>query len=340
MGRLGNLTRSLITRCAAWMRPDSLYVKRPVFQCRFEPQDDFFNSLVPFLDPKTEQDYIFQLEREDGSGEMCTYYAGLCKIVKVNKKAYVDDVVKAYEKLSDQEKSRCLGFLLENHPVKLLHPYTKEWKAKLEEWELGCDAPDSDDADLPINAAEKEFTDWVEVDDEDGNEGEDEDDGDGDGDSGEESDVVIDMEKGEDDILGVQDEDLSEEEDDKYWEDEFRKAATSAEAMEKLAKRSVGITDKFYNKQLREMEGNKSGNSVDDGDETAMRGRRPKISEEEWKLAGYGPWKKRIKKSRIPPQLFLRAAVNFYTYRNLVKEIILTRHAILDGDFPHKASKN
>ncbi|KAM5586260.1 hypothetical protein ABKV19_005256 [Rosa sericea] len=339
MGRLGNLTRSLITKCAAWMRPDILYVKRPVYQCRFEPQDDFFHVLVPFLDPKTEQDYLFQLEKEDGSGEMCTYYGGLCKIAKVNQKAYVDDVVKAYEKLSDEEKSRCLGFLLKNHPVKLLHPYTKEWKAKLEEWELGCDAPDSDDADLPINAAEKEFTDWVEVDDEDDNEGEDEDDND-DGSDGEESDVVIDMEEGEDDVLGVKDENLSEEEDEKYWEDEFEKAATSAEAMEKLAKRSVEITDKFYKKQLREMEGNEGGNSVEDGDETAMRGKRPKISEEEWKLAGYGPWRKRIKKSRIPPQLFLRAAVNLFTYRNLVKEIVLTRHAILDGDFPHKASKN
>ncbi|XP_050368797.1 uncharacterized protein LOC126786876 [Argentina anserina] len=246
-------------------------------------------------------------------------------------RAYVDDVVKGYEKLSDGEKSRCLGFLLENHPVKLLHPYTKEWKAKLEEWGLGCDAPDSDDADLPINAAEKEFTDWVEVDDEDGNEGEDKDD------SGEESDVVIDMKEGEDDVLGVKDEDLSEENDEKYWEDEFKKAATSAEAMETLAKRSVEMTDKFYERQ---MERNEVGNSGDDGDGTAMRGRRPKISEEEWRLAGYGPWKKRIKKSIIPPQLFLRAAVNFYTYRNLVKEIVLTRHAILDGDFPPKASNN
>jgi hypothetical protein len=52
------------------------------------------------------------------------------------------------------------------------------------------------------------------------------------------------------------------------------------------------------------MEGNEGGNLDADGDETAVRGKQPKVSAEEWKLAG-----KRIKKSRIPPQLFLRAAV-------------------------------
>ncbi|KAB5521372.1 hypothetical protein DKX38_025691 [Salix brachista] len=156
MGRLGNQARQLITRCAAWFRPDIIYVKRPVFQCRFEPQDDFFRGLMPFLDPKTERDFLFELENEDGSVQLCTYYEGLCKIVKVSQKAFVDDVVNAYEKMSDERKSECLGFLLRNHPVPLLHPYTKEWKAKLEEMELGCDAPD-DDEEYGVN--ETEYTD-------------------------------------------------------------------------------------------------------------------------------------------------------------------------------------
>ena len=47
---------------------------------------------------------------------------------------------------------------------------------------------------------------------------------------------------------------------------------------------------------------------------------------------GVGPWRKRNKKSKIPPELFLRAVVRPFTYRNLVKEIVLTRHAILDGE--------
>lgn len=319
MGRLGSLTRSLITRCAAWMRPDIIYVKRPVYQCRFEPQAEFFELLMPFLDPSTEQDYLFELENDDGNVELCTYFGGLCKIVKVNPKAFVDDVVKAYEKLSDENKSKCLGFLLKNHPVQLLHPYTKEWKAKLEELELGCDAPDDDEG----HGGNTEFVDWVEEDEEAGG---------GDDDDLEEDDVVMDMEDGGDDELGVKGEDSSEEEDQKYWEAEFQKALSSSEAMEKLVKRSVELTTEHYKKQLRTMEKEEHGKTAEDGDETAMRGKRAKVSPEEWKIAGIGPWRRRIKKSKIPPELFLRAAVRPFTYRNLVKEIVLTRHAILDGD--------
>ncbi|KAL2504812.1 hypothetical protein Adt_20433 [Abeliophyllum distichum] len=55
----------------------------------------------------------------------------------------------------------CLGFLLDNHPVLLLHPYTKEWKVKLEEMELGCDAPDEDD-DNSGDAGENQIVDWIE----------------------------------------------------------------------------------------------------------------------------------------------------------------------------------
>ncbi|PON98453.1 hypothetical protein TorRG33x02_056870 [Trema orientale] len=313
MGRLGNTTRSMITKCAAWMRPDIIYVKRPVFQCRFEPQDSFFRLLMPFLDPETEKDYMFELENDDdGSVELCTYFGGLCKIVKVSPKAFVDDVVKAYEKLSDEKKSKCLGFLLKNHPIQLLHPYTKEWKAKLEEMELGCDAPDDDD-DLRVR-------------DPDGRDDE------------------LGVEEEEEDI---EEEETGEEEDQRYWEEEFKKALSSSEAMEKLVKRSVEMS-KRYKEQLRAMEeeaaaeqlramedeaaAEKDGKGDGDGDETELRGKRGKVSPEEWKIIGIGPWRKRIKKSKIPPELFLRGAVRPFTYRNLVKEIVLTRHAILDGD--------
>ncbi|XP_062096802.1 uncharacterized protein LOC133802503 [Humulus lupulus] len=321
MGRLGNMTRSMITKCAAWMRPDIIYVKRPVYQCRFEPQDNFFRVLMPYLDPKTEMDCLFELEKDDGSVELCTYYGGLCKILKVSQKAaYVDDVVKAYEKLSDEKKSKCLEFLLKNHPMQLLHPYTKEWKAKLEEMELGCDAPDDEsDMRVPDDLGQNEIVDWIEEEDEIG--GDDEDDN-----------VVMDMEDGEeegeeDDIGG------EEEEDDKYWEEEFKKALESSEGMEKLVRRSVELSNERYKEHLgaMDMEGAVEDGDVD-GDEDVMRGKRAKVSPEEWKIVGIGPWRKRIKKSRIPPELFLRAAVRPFTYRNLVKEIVLTRHAILDGD--------
>ena len=79
MGRLGNKARALITQCAAWMRPDIIYVKRPVYQCRFEPQDEFFKALTPLLDPETEEGFLFELENDDGRVELTTYFVGLCK---------------------------------------------------------------------------------------------------------------------------------------------------------------------------------------------------------------------------------------------------------------------
>ncbi|KAJ0103322.1 hypothetical protein Patl1_04849 [Pistacia atlantica] len=320
MGRLGNRARALITQCAAWMRPDIIYVKRPVYQCRFEPQDGFFRALMPFLDPKTEGKFLFELRNEGGSVEMCTYFGGLCKIVKVSPKAFVDDVVKGYEKLSDEGKSRCLEFLLENHPVHLLHPYTKEWKVKLEEEELGCDAPDDDeDVRHGRNAGETEFVDWIE------------DDADNDDEDDEQDGVVVDMEAG-DDELGIEEEESSPEDDEKYWEEEFNKAVSNSERMELLARRSVETSTKMYKKQMESTEAMEKENIVEDGDETALWGKRAKVSPEEWKNVGLGQNRRRIKKSRIPPKLFLPAAVRPFTYRNLVKEIVLTRHAILDGE--------
>ncbi|KAG8492197.1 hypothetical protein CXB51_009895 [Gossypium anomalum] len=205
MGRLGNKARSLITQCAARMRPDIIYVKKPLYQCRFEGQDDFFNALIPFLDPKIERDFWFEFKKRMG----------------VNQKAFVDDVVKGFEKLSEEGKSRCLGFLLGNHPLPLLHPYTKEWKANLEEMELGCDAPDDDeDVGRHRESGEMQFTDWVE----DDYGGRDDDDDDDDDDDGEEA----------------------EDQDD----EEFQKALSSSDRMEKLVKRSVEVATEFYNKQL------------------------------------------------------------------------------------------
>ncbi|KAK4774924.1 hypothetical protein SAY86_009859 [Trapa natans] len=327
MGRLGNKARQLITQCAAWMRPDIIYVKRPVYQCRFEPQDDFFRSLIPFLDPRTEGDFLFEVVSEDGSVELSTYFGGLCKIVRINPKAFVDDVVKAYERLSNERKSECLRFLLGNHPMELLHPYTKEWKAKLEEMELGCDAPDEEEAEgewqREGEAGDNEILDWIE---DYGDEDDDNDGGGVDHDEDDDDNEIEAVEAGKEDPEEV-------EEDEKYWEEEFKKAVSSSERMELLAKRSVEKTTELYSRQIKEME---RGND-NDGDDTASWGKRAKVSPQEWKIIGVGPWRKRIKKSRIPPALFLKAAVRPFTYRNLVKEIVLTRHAILDGSIGNKA---
>jgi hypothetical protein len=94
------------------------------------------------------------------------------------------------------------------------------------------------------------------------------------------------------------------------------------------------VSDKFYEKQLKALEEREKGEI--EGDELEMRGKKAKVKPEEWKTVGYGRWMKKIKKSRIPPELFLRAAVRPFVYRNLVKEIVLTRHAILEGEIGQK----
>ncbi|KAL6007980.1 hypothetical protein ACLOJK_033485 [Asimina triloba] len=348
MGRLGNNARALITQCAAWMRPDIIYVKRPVYQCRFEPQDDFFRVLGPLLDPSTEKQYLFELEHEDGRVEMCTYFGGLCKIVRANPKWFVDDVVKAFEKLSDERKSACLEFLLTNHPVELLHPYTKEWKVQLEEMELGCDSPDedlSDDEGSRRDPQMMEFVDWMEVEDRDSNE---RDDDDIEEEEEEEEDSAVDAGDDGEEILGVKEEKQGVEESESYWEQEFEKALSSNEEMEKLVTKSVQISTAYYKDQLKRMEEQRNRReelgeriregglrSLGDQEEEAEEGsftedeRRKQKRRERW--AKVGP-KRHVKRSKIPPELFLRAAVRPFTYRNLVKEIVLMRHAIIEGE--------
>ncbi|KAG6403615.1 hypothetical protein SASPL_135841 [Salvia splendens] len=158
-------------------------------------------------------------------------------------------------KLSDEDKSKCLEFLLGNHPMLLLHPYTKEWKAKLEEMELGCDAPDDND---DVRKVGGDFIDWVE---EERNDEEEDPD-----------DVILDVKDARDEVLGIQeDESLEPEEDDKYWEEEFKKALRSNEAMEKLVEKSIDATEKYYEDmgiQKKERE---------EGDELEMRGKRAKL---------------------------------------------------------------
>ncbi|KAG5064328.1 hypothetical protein JHK85_005511 [Glycine max] len=296
---LGNKARSSIGQCAAWMRPDIVYVKKPVFQCRFEPQDDFFKPIIPFLNPKTEQDFLFELENDDGSVELCTYFGGL---------------------------------------LELLHPYTKEWKAKLDEMELGCDAPDEEDDATFDDPDETEILDWIEDEGSDGDANitdEDEDEEDLIDDYGDEDqDLVMDMEESKDGKFHAMEEDTLSDEDEKdfNWNEEFQKALSSGEAMENLAKKTLEFNKKLSKKQfMMNKEEEETAHSVD-GDETDLRGKQAKVSQEEWKYIGVGPWRKRNKKSKIPPELFLRAVVRPFTYRNLVKEIVLTRHAILDGE--------
>ncbi|CAO2042849.1 unnamed protein product [Urochloa humidicola] len=314
MGRFGNPTRELITRCAAWTRPDIIYVKRPLYQSRFEPQEDFFKQLRPLVDPATEGNFLFDLEL-DGQVIRTTYFGGLCRIVKANPKAYVDDVTNAYSRLSEADQSRCLEFLLTNHPMELLHPYTKEWKVKLEEMEMGCDAPDESDDEFGDDD-EIEVVDSIE-------DGEADDIVDGDDNDYEDEDVVDTNEDLE------ADEAEKSEDSEKYWDEQWKKAMRSSDKMEKLVKTSIEASNEYRKQQMefeKEMEwkmGRANAMAVEqeesEEDEEEQESTRSKSTEDgSQKDANTG--------------LFLRAAVRPFTYRNLVKEIVLLRHHIVDGE--------
>ncbi|GJN27157.1 hypothetical protein PR202_gb15153 [Eleusine coracana subsp. coracana] len=322
MGRFGNPTRELITRCAAWTRPDIIYVKRPLYQSRFEPQEDFFSKLRPLVDPATENDFLFDLEL-DGQVIRTTYFAGLCRIVKANPKAYVDDVVNAYSRLSDADKSRCLEFLLMNHPMELLHPYTKEWKVKLEEMELGCDAPDESDDEVGDDEVGdddgNDIVDWIE--DDEADEGTiDEDD---------------DYEEEEEEEEELKAEEVGDKEDsERYWEDQWKKAMRSSDKMEKLVKKSIQSSNEYNKHQMQlqeEMEQKMSSAN------TMVMDQEQTDEDEDYETARVEVEDE--KQSSKNPGGFLRAAVRPFTYRNLVKEIVLMRHHIIDGEIDSLVSK-
>jgi len=311
MGRFGNPTRELITRCAAWTRPDIIYVKRPLYQSRFEPQEDFFKKLRPLVDPATEGNFLFDLEL-DGQVIRTTYFGGLCRIVKANPKAYVDDVVNAYSRLSEADQSRCLEFLLKNHPMELLHPYTKEWKVKLEEMELGCDAPDESDDDLGDDD-ENDIVDWI-------NDDEADDVLDG-GDSDYEDTVDA-----NEDLEAVEVE--NSEDSEKYWDEQWKKALRSSDKMEKLVKTSIEASNERIKQQMeleKEMEW-----KMDRANAMVMEQEQTEKDEEQDNTRSRSTEDE--SQSDANTGLFLRAAVRPFTYRNLVKEIVLLRHHIIDGE--------
>uniref|UniRef100_A0ACD5V4X1 Uncharacterized protein n=1 Tax=Avena sativa TaxID=4498 RepID=A0ACD5V4X1_AVESA len=321
MGRFGNTTREMITRCAAWTRPDILYVKRPLYQSRFEPQEGFFSRLRPLVDPATENQFLFDLE-QDGRVIQTTYFGGLCRIVKASPKSYVDDVVNAYSKLSEADKSRCLEFLLTNHPMELLHPYTKEWKVMLEEMELGCDAPDESD-DEGGDQTETEFIDWIE---DDGADATDdlEDDTDQEYEDEEVVDVSEDVEA--DEIIE------SSDENEAYWDEQWKEAMKSSDKMEKLVKTRIEKSKEYKKQQMQQVKDMELQMSTSN----TMITEQEQTEEDEVQLVRQESARGRSTKDRVkresPPGSFVRAAVRPFTYRNLVKEIVLMRHHIIDGE--------
>jgi hypothetical protein len=234
--------------------------------------------------------------------------------------------VNAYSKLSEADKSRCLEFLLTNHPVELLHPYTKEWKVKLEEMELGCDAPDESD-DEGGDETEAEFIDWVE---DDGVDVIDdiEDDGVDVNDDIEEDEEVVDVteEVEADEIIE------SNEENEEYWDEQWKEAMKSNDKMEKLVKTGIEKSREYNKRQMQQQKESELEMSTSN----TMMMEQEQTEEDEVQLVRQENARGRSAKGRVkglaPAGSFLRAAVRPFTYRNLVKEIVLMRHHIIDGE--------
>lgn len=101
----------VLSRCVAWYRPDLIYVKRPAYEVRFEPQKEFLEGWVTLLDPK------------NGSH---SYYQRLCKLLGVDENEDAEQVGIIFDGLSEDRKMECVEHVLTDHPVFLLKPITRQ----------------------------------------------------------------------------------------------------------------------------------------------------------------------------------------------------------------------
>lgn len=99
----------LLTRCVAWYRPDLIYVKRPAYQVRFEPQKEFLEGWLTLLDP--------------GNHHGDSYYQTLCKLLGVDENENAEQVATIFDGFSEEKKMECVEHVLTSHPVCLLTPF-------------------------------------------------------------------------------------------------------------------------------------------------------------------------------------------------------------------------
>ncbi|KAJ7521169.1 hypothetical protein O6H91_19G041000 [Diphasiastrum complanatum] len=295
--RLDKPCRDAITRCTAWFRPDLIYVKKPRYQLRFEPQEDFINGLIELLDPKTDwrtqwsDDCRFGVELDQK-----TYYGKLCSILGVPLDAHEDDLVVAYEKLDEDRKLACLEHILSSHPVELLHPFSLAWYSNRER------------RGSKLSAVEEDFSD----EEEEVNESDDEEQGD------KESEV-------EGRLGSDEEEDIEAME--KQFEDEIR-------IDEEYDRRSSGdhLLDQDWKKEWQEVITAEKGNTNWNGhlsgaEEEGLFVDDPSDSDlDESKAAQNNASVVQVDK----PELLLKAAVRPFTYVNMIKEIWLIRQMLVN----------
>eukprot|EP01018_Ginkgo_biloba_P011663 Gb_35628 [translate_table: standard] len=294
--RVTKKVRNVVTQCTAWFRPDLIYVKKPTFEARFEPQEDFLRGLVSLLDPFTEKQYSFlvPIGEGEGEGEMDTYYGCLCRILGVDADTSENDVVSAYEKLNDEQKSLCWDFLFTNHPVQLLHPFTKGWRAR----EEAMARQDSSRVDGFIGSISRKEDNEGEEEDSDEGESQEDDDGEDDGEETSEGESQDDDDGetfGISSAVDVESEYDSQVDPEEFWEREFQKSLKILESEDSDNLESeAGLEDGGLDMPLQSVDGEENNNE-----------------------------------SENPPEILFRSAVRPFTYTNLFKEIVLLRYALI-----------
>lgn len=108
--KLGRRVWVLLTRCVGWFRPDLVYVKRPGYQVRFEPQKSFLQGWLTLLNPESKSNY----------------FPRLCELLGVDENLDPEQVDEIYNGLDEDRKMECVEHVLNSHPVCLLTPFTIE----------------------------------------------------------------------------------------------------------------------------------------------------------------------------------------------------------------------
>lgn len=157
---LNRRSRENLSRCVSWYRPDLIYVKRPGYQVRFEPQREFLTELVSLLNPDN--------EAESWNPE--SYFKTLCQLLGVRETEDEQQVGTIFDALSEERKLECLEHVFGSHPVQLLTPFThaareKEMREKGEGGTNTFQEITGKDEDEIEDAYQEEGT-WVDDDDE------------------------------------------------------------------------------------------------------------------------------------------------------------------------------
>lgn len=224
--KLNRIMWEHITRCVAWFRPDLIYVKRPAYQLRFEPQKEFIEGWLTLLNP----------DKEPVNSHTDSYYQRLCSLLGVDENEDVENVGTLFDGFSEDKKMECIEHVLTTHPVWLLYPYTHQT----------MQAEQQQKSVSGIHTSENE-NESIEADEEEGDWGEDDT-------KGDDSDVEFDeSEMGAFNGQYGEDFDFVEQDDSQSigneWEREEAKALAAEALQDPPTAQTADVDDEYWNEQ-------------------------------------------------------------------------------------------